>query len=58
MPAATSRGFGLKEFKTVGQMIVRVLDGLAANGADNSKIEHQVREEVRALCKRFPIYGS
>ncbi len=57
-PAATSRGFGTKEFKQVGQMIVRVLDGLSANGADNSRIEHEVREEVRALCKRFPIYGG
>ena len=57
-PAATSRGFGPKEFKQVGQMIVRVLDGLAANRADNSRIEHEVREEVRALCKRFPIYGG
>src|SRR5687767_7821696 len=57
-PAATSRGFGTAEFKQVGQMIVRVLDGLAANRADNGKIEHEVREEVRALCKRFPIYGG
>jgi glycine hydroxymethyltransferase len=57
-PAATSRGFGPKEFKQVGQMIVRVLDGLAANRADNSRVEHEVREEVRALCKRFPIYGG
>ena len=46
------------EFKLVGQMIVRVLDGLAANRTDNSKIEHEVREEVRTLCKKFPIYGS
>jgi glycine hydroxymethyltransferase len=57
-PAATSRGFGVGEFKQVGRMIVRVLDGLAANRADNSKIEGEVREEVRALCKRFPIYGD
>jgi glycine hydroxymethyltransferase len=57
-PAATSRGFGPKEFKLVGQMIVRVLDGLAANSTDNSKIEHEVREEVRTLCKKFPIYGD
>ena len=57
-PAATSRGFGPAEFKQVGQMIVRVLDGLAANRGDNSRIEHEVGEEVRALCKRFPIYGS
>jgi glycine hydroxymethyltransferase len=57
-PAATSRGFGPKEFKQVGELIVRVLDGLAANRADNSAIEKQVRAEVRALCKRFPIYGG
>jgi glycine hydroxymethyltransferase len=57
-PAATSRGFGPAEFRQVGQMIVRVLDGLAANRSDNSRIEREVREEVRALCKRFPIYGS
>jgi glycine hydroxymethyltransferase len=57
-PAATSRGFGPKEFKQVGELIVRVLDGLAANRADNSAIEKQVREEVRQLCKRFPIYGG
>ena len=57
-PAATSRGFGPKEFRQVGELIVRVLDGLAANRADNSAIERQVREEVRQLCKRFPIYGG
>jgi glycine hydroxymethyltransferase len=55
-PAATSRGFGPAEFKQVGQMIIRVLDGLAANPSDNSAVEKAVREEVRALCKRFPIY--
>ncbi len=57
-PAATSRGFGPKEFRQVGELIVRVLDGLAANRADNSAVERQVREEVRQLCKRFPIYGG
>jgi glycine hydroxymethyltransferase len=57
-PAATSRGFGPVEFSQVGKMIVRVLDGLAANRSDNSAIERHVREEVRALCKRFPIYGN
>ncbi|HVI89172.1 MAG TPA: serine hydroxymethyltransferase [Dongiaceae bacterium] len=55
-PAATSRGFGPAEFKQVGQMIIRVLDGLAANPSDNSAVEKAVREEVRTLCKRFPIY--
>jgi glycine hydroxymethyltransferase len=55
-PAVTSRGFGPAEVKQVGQLIVRVLDGLVAHPDDNSAVEKAVREEVRALCKRFPIY--
>jgi glycine hydroxymethyltransferase len=55
-PAATTRGFGVEEFKTVGELIGDVLDGLAANPEDNSAAEAQARAEVAALCKRFPIY--
>ena len=56
-PAATSRGFGVPEFRTVGKLIVEVLDGLAANGdAGNAVVEASVRERVAALTKRFPIY--
>ena len=56
-PAATSRGFGVPEFRTVGKLIVEVLDGLAANGdAGNAAVEASVRERVAALTKRFPIY--
>ncbi|WP_429232507.1 serine hydroxymethyltransferase [Inquilinus ginsengisoli] len=55
-PAATSRGFGLAEFRQIGEMAVEVLDGLAANPDDNSKVEQAVRARVEALCARFPIY--
>ena len=56
-PAATSRGFGVAEFKRVGELIVEVLDGLAANGeAGNAAVEAAVREKVGELTKRFPIY--
>ena len=56
-PAATTRGFGEAEWRQVGQMINTVLDGLAQNGAEGNKaIEKEVREKVRALCARFPIY--
>ncbi|OWJ67642.1 serine hydroxymethyltransferase [Inquilinus limosus] len=55
-PAATSRGFGVAEFRQVGEMAVEVLDGLAANPDDNSKVEKAVRARVEALCARFPIY--
>src|SRR6185312_8615237 len=57
-PAGTTRGFGTAEFTRIGELIGDVLDGLAANGEDgNEKVEARIREEVRALCRRFPIYG-
>jgi glycine hydroxymethyltransferase len=55
-PAATSRGFGPGEFRQTGQLITRVLDGLAADPDDNSAVEAEVRRDVTALCRRFPIY--
>jgi len=55
-PAATTRGFGPVEFRQVGEMITRVLDGLVANPDDNGAKEAELREEVRALCGRFLIY--
>ena len=58
-PAATTRGFGVAEFTEVGGLISEVLDGLAAsNSGDNSAVEAQVKERVRALCRRFPIYPT
>ena len=57
-PAATTRGFGIAEFKQVGEMIVETLDGLTANRDDNSAVERTVRERVGALCRRFPIYSD
>ncbi|KZD09844.1 serine hydroxymethyltransferase [Oceanibaculum pacificum] len=55
-PAATTRGFGPAEFRQVGELIGDVLDGLAANREDNSATENAVRERVKTLCDRFPIY--
>ncbi|MBK18328.1 MAG: serine hydroxymethyltransferase [Rhodospirillaceae bacterium] len=57
-PAATTRGFGPEEFKTVGNMIVEVLDGLAASNGDNSAVEEKVRKQVGGLCDQFPIYQN
>jgi glycine hydroxymethyltransferase len=56
-PAATSRGFGVAEFRKVGELIVETLDGLAANGeAGNAAVEAKVRASVADLTRRFPIY--
>ena len=57
-PAATTRGFGKAEFTIVGNLIGDVLDGLCENPDDNSRIEKQVREEVKSLCSGFPIYDQ
>ena len=54
--AATTRGFGLNEFKLVGELITKVIKGLSDNPNDNSKIEEEVRKEVVDLCSNFPIY--
>ena len=54
--AATTRGFGLNEFKLVGQLITKTIKGLSSNPTDNSKIEDEVRKEVVDLCSNFPIY--
>jgi glycine hydroxymethyltransferase len=56
-PAATTRGFGVAEFREVGLMIGEVLDGLAkSNDGSNGLVEQQVGARAKALCARFPIY--
>jgi glycine hydroxymethyltransferase len=58
-PAGTTRGFTEVEFRQVADWIVEVVDGLAANGADdNADVEAKVRTEVEALCDAFPIYPN
>jgi glycine hydroxymethyltransferase len=55
-PAGTTRGFGIEEFKQIGELIGDVLDGLVENPEDNSKVEAEVSVKVQAICDRFPIY--
>ncbi len=55
--AATTRGFGLNEFKKVGELITKVILGLSKNLEDNSKVEKEVQKEVIELCSKFPIYN-
>ena len=56
-PAGTTRGFGEAEFRQIGDWIIEVVDGLAANGEEaNGAVEDKVRAEVAALCARYPMY--
>jgi len=54
--AATTRGFGLNEFKLVGDLITKTIKGLSENPIDNIKVENEVKKEVVDLCSSFPIY--
>ena len=58
-PACTTRGFGIAEFKQVGDMIAEVLDGLSAKHVDeDAATEAAVRDKVKRLVDRFPIYTA
>ena len=56
-PAGTTRGFREEEFRTIGKLIVEVVDGLARNGDEgDGQVEQRVRDRVAELCAQFPIY--
>src|SRR6195952_4048449 len=56
-PAATTRGFGVAEFQQVGGLIAEVLNALAQSADGKAPlVEAAVKERVKALTDRFPIY--
>src|SRR5438874_1067114 len=56
-PAGTTRGFGIAEFRQVGELVADVLDVLSQKRVEeDSLVEAAVRERVAALVTRFPIY--
>ncbi len=58
-PAGTTRGFGVKEFEIIGDLITEVLDGLQKAGSDegNSAVEAAVKQKVTDLVADFPMYS-
>lgn len=50
-PALTTRGMGTSEMKQIAKWISQVL-----NNADNADLKNRIHEEVKQLCKQFPIY--
>ena len=56
-PASTTRGFCIAEFRQVGAMVAQVLDALSQKGAEeDAAVEANVRDKVKRLVGRFPIY--
>ncbi len=55
--AGTTRGFGEAEFRRIGELILTVIDALAAAGPEgDTTTEAAVLAEVMELCRSFPIY--
>jgi glycine hydroxymethyltransferase len=52
-PAVTTRGFKENETKLMGDMIVKAL-----KNPTNETIQREVKNSVRELCLKFPLYGS
>jgi len=55
--AGTTRGFGIVEFRKVGELVLRVIDALSDNADGDPAVEAAARAEVRALCSAHPIYA-
>ncbi len=56
-PAGTTRGFGVEEFQQVGHWIADVIDSMKGTDEADASVSKRVADEVRALTRRFPIYG-
>ena len=56
-PAGTTRGFGVGEFQQVGHWIADVIDSMKGTDEADAGVSERVAGEVRALTRRFPIYG-
>jgi glycine hydroxymethyltransferase len=56
-PASTTRGFGVAEFKQVGEMMAEVLNAVAqAQDGKAPLVEAAIKQRVKELTDRFPIY--
>ena len=57
--AGTTRGFDEAEFTRVGELVLKVVDALAASGgAGDAAVEAAVQAEVRKLTDAHPIYAD
>lgn len=55
--AATTRGFGEREFRKIGSLILETLKEFAGGRANETAIK-QVAHSVRELCRAYPIYPA
>ena len=51
-PALTTRGFKEDEIDTVSDFIIKAL-----NNHEDEKLLSSIKDDVKELCKKFPIYS-
>jgi glycine hydroxymethyltransferase len=56
-PACTTRGFGLEEWRSVGNLIGDVFDGVKGDGSLDEVVLQRVKQQVRQLTNAYPIYS-
>jgi len=52
-PALTTRGMGENEMRTVAGLIASII-----NDIENESVVADVKDEVKRLCERFPLYSD
>jgi glycine hydroxymethyltransferase len=52
-PALTTRGMGTAEMKTIGGWILQIL-----KAPEDEALHGRIRDEVKNLCKQFPVPGE
>ncbi len=55
--AGTTRGFGEEEFSQIGHWIADVVSSMNGGDVADPDVIASVSDQVRALTRRFPIYG-
>lgn len=50
-PAITSRGMGVVESQQIAQLMIKALEQ-----ADDEEVLNQIRQEIKSLTDRFPLY--
>ncbi|MDX6917287.1 serine hydroxymethyltransferase [Pectobacterium carotovorum] len=55
-PAVTTRGFGVAECEQLAGWLCDVLDGLGEGNDALIAVRDRVRQQVVALCRRYPVY--
>lgn len=57
--AGTTRGFGVEEFRTIGALVLQVVQALSESSREgNAEVEARVLSTVQDLCQTYPIYGN